>query len=40
MMNVMLISLRASQNLWGEATLIANYILNKVLHKNNKKDIL
>ena len=35
MMNVMLISFGLSQNLWGEAVLFANYILNK-FHKKKK----
>ena len=30
MMNAMLISSNLPQNMWGEATLIANYLLNKV----------
>ena len=34
-MNVMLISFGLSQNLWGEAVLFANYILNK-FHKKKK----
>ena len=33
MMNAMLISLGLPQNLWGEALLSANYILNKLPHK-------
>ena len=33
MMNAMLISSGLSQNLWGEAILSANYILNKVSRK-------
>ena len=37
MMNVMLISLRLPQNLWGEALLSANYILNKLPHKKLDK---
>lgn len=37
MMNAMLISSGAPQNLWGEAILTANYILNKVPHKKLDK---
>lgn len=37
MMNAMLISSGLPQNLWGEAILSANYILNKIPHKT--KDI-
>ena len=37
MMNVMLISSRLPQNLWGEALLSANYILNKLPHKKLDK---
>jgi len=33
MVNSMLVSSRAPQNLWGEALLTANYILNRVPHK-------
>jgi len=33
MINSMLVSSEAPQNLWREALLTANYILNKVLHK-------
>ena len=36
-MNVMLISSRLPQNLWGEALLLANYILNKLPHKKLDK---
>jgi hypothetical protein len=35
MMNVMLISFGLPQNLWGEAVLFANYILNKLPQKKN-----
>ena len=37
MMNAMLISSRLPQNLWGEALLSANYILNKLPHKKLNK---
>ena len=37
MMNVMLISLRLPQNLWGKALLSANYILNRLPHKKLDK---
>ena len=37
MMNAMLISLGLPQNLWGEALLSANYILNKLPHKKLDK---
>ena len=37
MMNVILISSGLPQNLWEEALLFANYILNKVLHKKTRK---
>ena len=37
MMNSMLLSSGAPQNLWGEALLSANYILNKVPHKKTHK---
>ena len=37
MMNVMLISSGLPQNMWGEAILIANYLLNKALEKKAKK---
>ncbi|KAK9944760.1 hypothetical protein M0R45_010310 [Rubus argutus] len=37
MMNAMLISSGAPQNLWGEALLSSNYILNKLLHKKLDK---
>ena len=37
MMNAMLISSDLPQNLWGEATLYANYILNKLPRKKTKK---
>ena len=33
MVNSMLVSCGAPQNLWGEALLIANYFLNRVPHK-------
>ena len=33
MMNAMLISSGLPQNMWGEALLSANYILNKIPHK-------
>ena len=33
MVNSMLVSSGAPQNLWGEALLTANYILNRVSHK-------
>ena len=36
-MNAMLISSGATQNLWGEALLSANHILNKLLHKKLDK---
>ena len=36
-MNVMLISFGLPQNLWGEAILSANYILNKLPKKKTKK---
>ena len=36
-MNAMLISSGAPQNLWGEAILTANSILNKVSHKKLKR---
>ena len=36
-MNVMLLSSSLSQNLWGEAILFANYILNKLPRKKTKK---
>ena len=36
-MNAMLISSDLPQNLWGEATLSANYILNKLPRKKTKK---
>ena len=32
-MNALLISFGLPQNLWGEAILSANYILNKIPHK-------
>ena len=37
MMNAMLLSSGLPQNLWGEAILSVNYILNKVLHKKTHK---
>ena len=37
MMNAMLISSGLPQNLWGEAILSTNHILNKIPHKN--KDV-
>ena len=37
MMNAMLISSGLPQNLWGEAILLANHILNKVPHKKKDK---
>ena len=37
MMNAMLISLGLPQNLWGEALLSTNYILNKLPHKKLDK---
>ena len=37
MMNAMLISSGLLQNLWGEAMLSANYILNKLPRKKTKK---
>ena len=37
MMNAMLISFGLPQNLWGEAILSANYILNKLPRKKTKK---
>ena len=37
MINVMLISLGLPQNLWGEALLSANYILNRLPHKKLDK---
>ena len=37
MMNAILITLGLPQNLWGEAILSANHILNKIPHKN--KDV-
>jgi len=33
MANAMLLSLGLPHNLWGEAVLTANYILNKIPHK-------
>ena len=39
MMNVMLISSRLPQNLWGEALLSANYILNRLPHKKLDKTL-
>ena len=39
MMNAMLISLGLPQNLWGEAFLSANYILNKLPHKKLDKTL-
>ena len=39
MMNAMLISLGLPQNLWGEALLPANYILNKLRHKKLDKTL-
>ena len=36
-MNAMLISSGLSQNMWVEAILIANYLLNKVLKKKAEK---
>ena len=37
MMNALLISSGLPQNLWGEAILSANYILNKIPHKKSHK---
>ena len=37
MMNFMLLSSSASNNLWGEAVLYACYILNRVSHKKLDK---
>ena len=37
MMNTVLISSGLSQNMWGEAILTANYLLNKVLKKKAGK---
>ena len=37
MMNAMLISSSLPQNMWGEAILFANYLLNKVPKKKAKK---
>ena len=37
MMNAMLINSSLPQNLWGEAILSANYILNKFPRKKTKK---
>ena len=37
MMNVMLISSGLPQNMWGEAILTANYLLNKVPKKKAEK---
>ena len=37
MMNAMLISYGLSQNMWGKAILSANYLLNKVPKKKEKK---
>ena len=37
MMNVMLISFGLSQNLWGEAVLSTNYILNKLPQKKTNE---
>ena len=39
-MNNMLIGLGAPQNLWREAFLTFNYILNKVSPSNVRKDIM
>ena len=36
-MNAMLISCGMLQNMWGEALLSANYLLNKVLKKKAEK---
>ena len=36
MMNAMLLSLGLPQNLWGEAILFANYVLNRIPHKKTK----
>ena len=37
MMNAMLLSFGLSQNMWGEAILSANYLLNKVSQNNERK---
>ena len=37
MMNAMLISSGLPQNMWGEAALTANYLLNKVPKKKAKR---
>ena len=37
MMNAMLVSFGLPQNMWGEAILSANYLLSKVLRKNEQK---
>ena len=39
MMNAMLISSGLPQNLWGEAILSTNHILNKVPHKKKEKTL-
>ena len=36
MMNAMLLSSGIPQNLWGEAILSANYVLNRIPHKKTK----
>ena len=36
MMNAMLISSGLPKNLWGEALLIANYLLNRIPHKKSQ----
>ena len=37
MMNALLLSSGLPQNLWGEAILSANYILNRIHHKKTNK---
>ena len=37
MMNALLLSSGLPQNLWGEAILSANYILNRIPHKKTNK---
>jgi len=39
MMNFMLIDSGAPPNLWGEAILTANSILNRIPHKKNSKTL-
>jgi len=39
MMNVMLISSGLPQNMWGEAILSSNYLLNKITWKKEEKTL-